>query len=319
MLSLSTSELQTVYGTPTSIPPPKPFSQARTKNFIKALTLVAAGRHPSDVVRKFPGLNMTGHDLVTQMARFSARSWGVTDEQVSDESRMMLGIPEKNNNGDFAMLRKAEDGLLRVPMKKKVVVPKEFEDVATQPSPETHEKDNAEGTATSNTTNNEAVYADSEENSSLADEFEEGATKVETHSAPSSTTETSQEDQPTGKTPSTAGPNKEVTAPEVQDGLKKKNKNKKKNKKRKGKKGTNQEQASTPQEPVPAKNNSTEEELIAWGSDWSQIASEASQTEPMSGQDDLEALGYQLTTFVGLCLVFGGFVLGQSFVFMFAF
>jgi hypothetical protein len=97
------------------------------KKFVRAWTLIAAGRHPQDVVDQLnnsgthssndsPANNITVYDLVTHMARMQAHSWDVSDETIAHERMTMYMVPVKTKDG-VHMLRKDEDGWFRL-MKK---------------------------------------------------------------------------------------------------------------------------------------------------------------------------------------------------------
>ena len=94
------------------------------KGFVKALTQVAAGWHPEEVVqqlndnmrKKFPNAAddamMTEYDLVTYMARHWPTDCDITAEAIAHERKMLLILPIETKDG-WKFLKRSEDGWLR--------------------------------------------------------------------------------------------------------------------------------------------------------------------------------------------------------------
>ena len=94
------------------------------KGFVQALTQVAAGWHPEEVVqqlndnmrKKFPSAAddamMTEYDLVTYMARHWATDCDITADAIAHERKMLSILPIETVNG-WTFLKRSEDGWLR--------------------------------------------------------------------------------------------------------------------------------------------------------------------------------------------------------------
>ncbi|KAJ9605845.1 hypothetical protein H2200_009694 [Cladophialophora chaetospira] len=81
--------------------------QPEEKRFLRALKLIAAGRHPREVAAM---TKFTEYDLITYMARSCAISRGISDNVIAHERRMMTIVPIRNATGKMAMLEKDKSG-----------------------------------------------------------------------------------------------------------------------------------------------------------------------------------------------------------------
>ena len=95
------------------------------KKFVKALTLIAAGRHPQEALAGLRhnsqiyfgdqnGTNLSEYDFITYLARICVHHCGVSNATISHELKMMPIVLIKTSSGEMAMHKRGDDGWFRI-------------------------------------------------------------------------------------------------------------------------------------------------------------------------------------------------------------